>query len=61
MRCVLGPVRTADPHDDDLVAFAEATRSVIVSGDKHLLSMTDQPPVYGPAAFPDLLTTHDPP
>lgn len=49
-------LHSADPNDDYLVALAEATRSVLVSGDKHLTSMADRLPVYTPIAFYALLT-----
>lgn len=48
-------IRSADPNDDYLIALAEATRSAIVSGDKHLTSMTGRLPVYTPAGFYALL------
>lgn len=43
--------RTEDPHDDFVVALAEASRAVIVSGDQHLLSMAARLPVQSPAEF----------
>lgn len=52
-------LRTADPHDDYLVALAEAARTVIVSGDKHLLGMVGQLPVYSPADFRHLVSTQE--
>jgi predicted nucleic acid-binding protein len=42
-------VRSADPDDDYLIALASHTRSVLVSGDKDLLDLSDQIPVYSPA------------
>jgi putative PIN family toxin of toxin-antitoxin system len=51
------PVITSpDPDDDYLIALAETTRAVIVSGDAHLLSVAEQIPVFTPAAFLALLT-----
>lgn len=44
-------IRTEDPHDDFVVALAEASRAVIVSGDQHLLSMAGRLPVQSPAEF----------
>jgi len=41
--------RSADPHDDYLIALAQVARAIIVSGDHHLLEMADQIPVYAPA------------
>lgn len=49
------PVRSADPDDDYLVALAASTVSVLVSGDKHLLALRDEIPVFTPRAFLDLL------
>lgn len=48
-------LRSADPHDDYLIALAETARAVIVSGDNHLLDLAGQIPVYSPAGFGDLL------
>lgn len=51
-----GPkTRSADPGDDYLIALAGATRAVLVSGDRHLLALSDRLPVYSPRAFLDLL------
>lgn len=44
-------VRTSDPNDAYLVALAEQARAVIVSGDRHLLSLADRVPVQSPAEF----------
>ena len=52
-------VRTADPDDDYLVALAETARAAIVSGDKHLLDMAGQLPVYSPADFRQLLRAQE--
>lgn len=48
-------VRSPDPDDDYLIALASITRSVLVSGDKDLLGLSDQIPVYSPAQFLDLI------
>jgi putative PIN family toxin of toxin-antitoxin system len=45
------PVRSADPGDDYLIALAAASQAVLVSGDRHLLSLGDDLPVYSPAQF----------
>jgi len=45
------PIRSPDPGDDYLVALAAASQAVIVSGDRHLLDLGDDLPVYSPAAF----------
>ncbi|MCP9487985.1 MAG: putative toxin-antitoxin system toxin component, PIN family [Gaiellaceae bacterium MAG52_C11] len=44
-------VRSVDPGDDYLIALAQAQRAALVSGDKHLLALVDQLPVFGPAEF----------
>jgi len=51
------PVHSSDPDDDYLIALAAATRSVIVSGDHHLLDLADRLPIHSPAAFWKLLIT----
>jgi predicted nucleic acid-binding protein len=48
-------VRSPDPDDDYLIALAETTRSVLVTGDKDLLGLAGSIPVYPPAGFLDLL------
>jgi putative PIN family toxin of toxin-antitoxin system len=45
------PVRSADPDDDYLIALAWATSSIIVSGDRHLLTLSNSIPVRSPGAF----------
>jgi putative PIN family toxin of toxin-antitoxin system len=45
------PQRAADPDDDFVIALAESTRAMIVSGDRHLLSMAGSLPVQSPADF----------
>lgn len=42
-------IRSFDPDDDYLIALASQSRSVLVSGDKDLLELSDQIPVYSPA------------
>lgn len=44
-------VRSPDPEDDYLIALASISRSVLVSGDKELLGLSEQIPVYSPAEF----------
>ncbi len=41
----------SDPDDEYLVRLAVAERAVIVSGDRHLLAMAPDFPVYTPADF----------
>jgi putative PIN family toxin of toxin-antitoxin system len=48
-------VRSADPGDDYLIALASAHRAALVSGDKHLLSLSNEIPVFSPRDFLDLL------
>ena len=50
-------VRPADPDDDYLIAFASHTRSVLISGAKDLLDLSDQIPVYSPAGLWALIRT----
>lgn len=45
------PVRSTDPGDDYLLALAVAANAVIVSEDRHLLTMGAHLPVFSPAAF----------
>ena len=48
-------VRSPDPGDDYLIALAVAARTVIVSGDRHLLGIDQTLPIHSPAAFLALL------
>jgi predicted nucleic acid-binding protein len=45
--------RSPDPHDDYLLALAENTRAVVVSGDEHLLALASELPIQTPRAFLD--------
>ena len=45
------PLRSADPDDDYLIALAHANNAALVSGDKHLLDLAVQAPIYSPADF----------
>jgi putative PIN family toxin of toxin-antitoxin system len=49
------PVRSPDPGDDDLIALAQTGRAALVSGDGHLLGLSDEFPVFSPTGFLDLL------
>lgn len=40
-----GPLRSADPDDDYLIALARSQNAVLVSGDKHLLDLTGGAPI----------------
>lgn len=44
-------VRSPDPDDDYLIALAAESRSVLVSGDSDLLSLSGQIPVRSPLEF----------
>lgn len=46
---VAPPARSRDPKDDYLLALAESTRSVLVTGDRDLLALRDRFPVWTPA------------
>jgi putative PIN family toxin of toxin-antitoxin system len=52
-------VRSADPGDDYLIVLAAASQAVLVSGDRHLLSLSDDLPVYSPAQFLDMIPGSD--
>ena len=47
--------RSRDPGDDYLVALAESTAAILVSGDLDLLALAPGLPVLSPAAFLGLL------
>ena len=49
------PVQSRDPNDDYLIALASAHRAALVSGDKDLLALEGEIPVFSPRAFLDLL------
>ncbi len=49
------PVHSRDPDDDYLIALASSQRAALVSGDKHLLALEAEIPVFSPRAFLDLL------
>ena len=55
----LPEIRSADSNDDYLIALASLSRSVLVSGDKDLLELTGQIPVYSPAELPALISEAD--
>jgi putative PIN family toxin of toxin-antitoxin system len=48
-------VRSPDPGDDYLIALAESQQAVLVSGDDHLLGLSEELPIYRPARFLQLL------
>ncbi len=49
------PVRSSDPGDDYLIVLASAHRAALVSGERHLLTLEKEIPVFSPRAFLDLL------
>ena len=48
-------VHSRDPNDDYLISLASANRAALVSGDKHVLALAGEIPVFSPRAFLDLL------
>jgi hypothetical protein len=48
-------VRSVDPGDDYLIVLASAQRAALVSGDKHLLDLADEIPIFSPREFLALL------
>lgn len=44
-----------DPDDDYLIALAQSSRAVLVSGDRHLLELANRFPIRSPRAFIDQL------
>lgn len=50
------PMRSRDPDDDYLIVLASAHRAALVSGDKDLLALEGEIPVFPPRAFLDLLS-----
>jgi uncharacterized protein len=53
------PRRSSDPDDDYLLALAERERAVLVSGDGHLLALSDRLPVETARAFVDRLESDE--
>lgn len=45
------PRRSRDPGDDYLLALAEASSAVVVSGDRDLISLAKDFPIYSPSGF----------
>ena len=50
-------IQSPDPDDDYLIALARNARAILVSGDKDLLGLSGQIPVYSPAEFAALIET----
>lgn len=51
------PRRSADPGDDYLLALAEASAAILVTGDRHLIELSATFPVTTPRDFLDGLAT----
>lgn len=49
------PAHSRDPDDDYLINLASAHSAALVSGDKDLLALEGEIPVFSPRAFLDLL------
>lgn len=49
------PRASEDPGDDYLIALAAHERTALVSGDRHLLALANELPIYAPADFLALL------
>jgi putative PIN family toxin of toxin-antitoxin system len=49
------PARSADPGDDYLIALAAGNDALLVSGDKHLLDLATELPIFPPARFLELI------
>jgi uncharacterized protein len=49
------PVTSPDPDDDYLIALAVSERAALVSGDKHVLTLGGELPIYSPGAFLDVM------
>ncbi len=45
------PGRSRDAGDDYLLALASSSSAVVVTGDRDLLELSDEFPIYSPAAF----------
>jgi putative PIN family toxin of toxin-antitoxin system len=50
------PAHSRDPDDDYLIALASTHGAALVSGDKDLLALEGEIPVFSPRAFLDLLS-----
>jgi len=45
------PQQSRDPGDDYLIALAESTASILVSGDQDILALSESRPILTPADF----------
>jgi len=50
------PAHSRDPNDDYLIALASTHRAALVSGDKDILALEREIPVFSPRAFLELLS-----
>ncbi len=50
------PVHSRDPDDDYLIALASVHHAALVSGDRDLLALDGEMPVFSPRSFVDLLS-----
>lgn len=49
------PILSSDPGDDYLLALATSERAALVSGDRHLLGLSTDLPIFTAAEFLDFL------
>jgi uncharacterized protein len=49
------PRRSQDPDDDYLIALAASSQAALASGDRHLLALKNEIPVYSPREFIELI------
>jgi uncharacterized protein len=45
------PQRSRDPGDDYLIALAESSASILISGDQDILALSESLPILAPADF----------
>lgn len=53
-------IHSPDPDDDYLIALAEASAAVLVSGDSDLLDLNGGLPIYSPRDFLELIQVEPP-
>jgi len=53
------PQTSQDLGDDYLIALAAHQRAILVSGDRHLLALAGELPIYAPADFLSLFTPNE--
>ena len=52
--------RSVDPGDDYLLSLAEGERALLVSGDRHVLALADELPIYTARGFLESLEAGGP-